>query len=85
MLAEMHQTFNQDYAEPYGFATVYAALGEADQAFEWLERAARDRSGRFAAWVNGDPRLDWLRADPRMSDLLRRIGFEPELAAESRA
>ena len=76
MLAEMHQTFQQDYAEPYGFAAVYAALGQADQAFQWLERAFQDRSGFFAMWVNGDPRLDSLRSDPRMSDLRRRIGLE---------
>ena len=77
MLAEMHQTFNQAYAEPFGFATLYAALGQTDEAFHWLERACQDRSGLFATWVNGDPRLDSLRSDPRMSDLLRRMGLEP--------
>ena len=71
----MHLTFDQDYAEPFGFATVYAALGQTDEAFQWLERAARDRSGFFAAWVNGDPRLDSLRSDARMTDLLRRMGL----------
>jgi len=77
ILAEMQQTFDRGYAEPYGFATVYAALGQADQAFHWLERACQDRTGLFAMWVNGDPRLDSLRSDPRMSDLLRRMGLEP--------
>jgi serine/threonine protein kinase/tetratricopeptide (TPR) repeat protein len=75
VLAEVHLTFDQDYAEPFGFATVYAALGQTDEAFQWLERAARDRSGFFAAWVNGDPRLDSLRSDARMTDLLRRMGL----------
>jgi len=28
-------------------------------------------------WVNGDPRLDALRADSRYEQLLRRIGLEP--------
>ena len=74
-LAEMHRVFENSYAEPYGFALVYAALGDADRAFEWLDRSATARSGQFAAWVNGDPRLDSLRADPRMTDLLRRIGL----------
>ena len=75
VLAEMHQIFDRDYAEPYGFATVYAALGRADDAFHWLERAAQDRTCFFATWVNGDPRLDSLRDDPRMTDLLRRMGL----------
>ena len=73
ILAEMHQTFNESYAEPYGFATVYAALGQTDQAFQWLERACQDRTGFFALWVNGDPRLDSVRADPRFGELLRRV------------
>ena len=77
MLAQMHETFNQGYVEPYSFATVYVALGQADQAFHWLERACQDRSSFLATWVNGDPRLDSLRSDPRMSDLLRRMGLEP--------
>jgi hypothetical protein len=73
MLAEMHQTFERDYAEPHGFATVYAALGRVDDAFHWLERAAQARTGFFATWVYGDPRLDSVRNDPRMTDLLRRM------------
>jgi tetratricopeptide (TPR) repeat protein len=77
LLAEMHRTFEQSYAEPHGFACAYAALGEPDKAFEWLDRACQDRTGWFALWVNGDPRLDSLSSDPRMSALLRRIGIEP--------
>jgi tetratricopeptide (TPR) repeat protein len=77
VLAEMHQTFERDYAEPFGFAVVYAALGRADEAFHWLERAAQARSGFFALWVNGDARLDPLRDDPRMTNLLRRMRLLP--------
>ena len=75
LLADMHRTFDRDYAEPLGFAMVYAALGRADEAFHWLERAAQARTGFFAVWVNGDPRLAPLRNDPRMTDLLRRMGL----------
>jgi hypothetical protein len=32
-----------------------------------------ERTGFFALWVNGDPRLDPLRADQRMTDLLQRM------------
>ena len=78
VLREMHQTFDRDYAEPYGFATVYAALGQADDAFQWLERAAQDRTCFFATWVKSDPRLDSLRDDPRMTELLRRMGLVRE-------
>ena len=81
----MHQTSDRDYAEPLGFATVYAALGPADEAFHWLERAAPARTGIFSpVWVNGDPRLDPLRNDPRLTDLLGRMGLVQTSTSRSR-
>lgn len=77
LLAELHETFTQGYAEPYSFATIYAALGQPDRTFEWLETACENRSGHLAIWINGDPRLDSLTSDPRMADLLRRMGLAP--------
>ena len=76
LLAEAHRTADTGYAEPYGFAGVYASLGESDEAFRCLERAFQERTGMFSMWINGDPRLECLRGDPRMKDLLRRMGFE---------
>ena len=76
VLKQMHERFDQSYVEPYGFAIAYAALGDLDETFRWLERACQDRSGTFAVWVNGDPRLKELYGDPRMQELLRRIGLE---------
>ncbi len=55
----------------------YAALGEADRAFEWLDRACRQRAG-VLPFVNVDPMFDPLRDDPRFDDLLRRIGLVPQ-------
>ncbi|HKQ04570.1 MAG TPA: tetratricopeptide repeat protein [Blastocatellia bacterium] len=62
------------YVVPYFVATVYAALGDREQAFAWLERAYTERSN-YLAWLKTDPRLNDLRADPRFADLLRRVGF----------
>ena len=53
---------------------VYSGLGEKDKAFEWLERAYRDRSGSVR-YLKVEPRLDPLRSDPRFLDLLRRVGL----------
>ncbi len=62
----------QGYVSPTRFSTIYASLGEKDQAFEWLEKAyqARD-SSMFMV----DPQLDPLRDDPRFQDLLRRMNL----------
>ncbi len=55
-------------------AVVYAALGDRDPAFHWLERAyaAHDT---FLPWLKVDPEFDSLRRDPRYDDLIRRIGI----------
>lgn len=55
-------------------AQVYAALGDSDQAFNWLNTAFELKSpGR--ADVAVDPRLDPLRSDPRFPPLLKSIGL----------
>jgi TolB-like protein/DNA-binding winged helix-turn-helix (wHTH) protein/Tfp pilus assembly protein PilF len=53
----------------------YAALGERDKTFEWLEKA-------FPEHDPGMDRLKWpafesLRDDPRFQDLLRRMNLPP--------
>ncbi len=59
---------------PLSAAVIYARLGEADAAFEWLEKAYERRSMPFT-WVRTAPSSDFIRSDPRFQDLLRRIGF----------
>jgi TolB-like protein/Tfp pilus assembly protein PilF len=59
---------------PLSVVYVYAALGEADAAFDWLEKAY-ERRQLGLAWIRVIPALDPLRSDPRFDDLLRRIGF----------
>ncbi len=59
---------------PLSVAHVYAALGEADVTFEWLEKAYERRSLALT-WIGVYPGFDPLRSDPRFDDLLRRIGF----------
>jgi TolB-like protein/DNA-binding winged helix-turn-helix (wHTH) protein len=59
---------------PYLYATRYAALGERDRAFEWLEKAFEDRDTSIVS-LKVDPACDNLRSDPRFPSLLRRIGF----------
>ncbi|MEW6209126.1 MAG: protein kinase [Acidobacteriota bacterium] len=63
----------------YYIAMIYAALGEKDQAFEWLERGYQERTF-FMTWLNVDPQIAPLRSDPRFADLVRRVGL-PDAAS----
>jgi serine/threonine protein kinase/Tfp pilus assembly protein PilF len=56
----------------YWIASVYAWRGEHDQAFEWLERARRQREGSLAE-ISFDPVLGGLRGDPRYAALLKKL------------
>ncbi len=63
-----------DYVPSSQVAFVYAALGEKERAFEWLDRAYEERSG-WMATLGTVPGFDPLRSDPRFADLLRRVGL----------
>ena len=58
----------------YEIALIYAALGEKDAAFAWLEKSfeAHDKG---LTYLRIDPCLDPLRSDERFADLVRRVGF----------
>jgi serine/threonine protein kinase/tetratricopeptide (TPR) repeat protein len=56
------------------FAQDYAALGDLDHAFEYLERARVERDGDLI-FLRIDSSWDNLRADPRYADLLHRMGL----------
>jgi len=53
----------------------YAALGEIETAFHWLNRAYEERAGMLV-WLFPDPAADPLRSDPRFQDLMRRVGLK---------
>jgi hypothetical protein len=73
---------SQDYSgsSPYFFfssASFFAALGETDQVFAWLEKAFRERAPHLV-YLKVSPKFDPVRQDPRFAELLRKIGLEKE-------
>jgi len=56
-------------------AQVYAARGEADRAFEWLERACEQRDGGLVE-MKVSPTFRSLHGDPRWGAFLRKMGFD---------
>jgi serine/threonine protein kinase/Tfp pilus assembly protein PilF len=62
---------NQD-AWAFQIAEVYAYRGEIDKAFEWLERAYKQRDGGFSE-MKGNPLLRNLESDPRYTAFLKKL------------
>lgn len=62
--------------DPGGPAMIYMALGEKEQAFEWLENAYAWHSN-FMSSLKVWPVYDPLRNDPRFLDLERRVHLIP--------
>ena len=54
-------------------AEIYAWRGDADHAFEWLERAYQRRTG--LAELKAAPMFKKIRGDPRFGDFLRKLGM----------
>ena len=60
------------YVPAYDFALIHAALGDADQAFHWLDRSLAEPSALLGN-LRADPVLDPLRSDPRYREVERRL------------
>jgi TolB-like protein/DNA-binding winged helix-turn-helix (wHTH) protein/Tfp pilus assembly protein PilF len=75
-LQKLDELATRRYVSSFPRALIYAGLGENDRALEWLERAFQERSSGMHK-LKVDPRLDPLRADPRFTDLERRVGLTP--------
>ena len=55
-------------------AVIHIALGEKDQAFDWMQKAYDDRSA-WLVYGKVDPLFDDVRTDARFSGLMRRVGL----------
>jgi serine/threonine protein kinase/Tfp pilus assembly protein PilF len=65
-----------EHRREHDLAVNYAALGEVDSAFYWLDQQVENKM----TWVRHlkvDPALDTLRSDPRFDQLLKRMNLIP--------
>jgi TolB-like protein/DNA-binding winged helix-turn-helix (wHTH) protein/Flp pilus assembly protein TadD len=69
-LAGLIAKYNTDSA--YQIAQAYAFRGESDKAFEWLERAYKQRDPGLTQ-IKNDPLLKILRHDQRFIELLKKM------------
>jgi tetratricopeptide (TPR) repeat protein len=69
-LREILEKDKEDSA--FQIAEVYAFRGEADEAFEWLNRAYAQRDGGLSH-IKGNPLLRDLEGDPRYAAFLKKM------------
>jgi adenylate cyclase len=74
VIYELKDKRRREYLRPYILAEDYAALGEKDEAMDWLEKAYEERDD-WINWIKVDPNLDVLRSEPRFVTLLHRVGL----------
>jgi len=77
MLRELKEESSRRSIDPVNLAIIHAGLGENDRAFDWLERAYKDRSGPpYIHFRNqGGLALGVLRSDPRWPGFAQRKGL----------
>jgi Tfp pilus assembly protein PilF len=73
-LRALKEQSKQRYIASTDIALTYAALGEREQGFIWLEKAYEER-GSDLIYLKVDPWFDPLRDEPRFQALLRRMNF----------
>jgi serine/threonine protein kinase/tetratricopeptide (TPR) repeat protein len=74
MLDIQLQQSKRHYADPARIAYSYAALGDRDQTFAWLEKAYAEKSNQLG-YVKTVSNMDNLRSDPRYAALLKKMGL----------
>jgi serine/threonine-protein kinase len=76
VLKEMNQLASRSHVHASAIAAVHLALGEIDQAVQWVETSI-DNWEPIVATLNVWPVWDPLRAHPRFPDLLRKLNLAP--------
>jgi tetratricopeptide (TPR) repeat protein len=69
VLAALLERAEREYVSPYDIATVHAGLGDDEETFKWLRRAAEERATSIVhlAW---DDRFERYHADARYHRLV---------------
>jgi TolB-like protein/Flp pilus assembly protein TadD len=78
LVAELEEAARTNYVPPSQIALLYAALGEREKAFEWLERDYQ--SGDESLWYDYHLRAwDRFRDDPRFRSMLTKLNLPTDV------
>ncbi|MHB8756162.1 MAG: protein kinase domain-containing protein [Candidatus Acidiferrales bacterium] len=74
ILEHLRLMSSRAYVPPYFFATIYASMGERDEAFMWLQKAFQQRD-TYLPWLKVDGAIDPLRGHARFDALVAKMRF----------
>jgi TolB-like protein/Flp pilus assembly protein TadD len=82
LLQELKGRTTREYIDPAILSYIHIGLGEADEAFAWMEKAYQEHSGAIG-WLQVEPKFDPVRSDPRFTALVQRMGLKDPLTANA--
>ncbi len=74
ILDELQQQSKRRYVSPFELASIYFALNQLEQGFQWLTKAFQDRCFELVA-IKVDPKFDSVANDSRFSALFNQLGL----------
>jgi adenylate cyclase len=78
LLRQLVQTSRTKYVNRLWIAAVYAALGEKEKAFEWLERDNGEGANGLVLW-HSSSFFDPIRGDSRFRSMLERLNLPTDM------
>ena len=75
ILRELEELSKHRYVSKCYLASIQAAMGDKDRAFELLESAYKERDADLI-WLKTEPKFAVLRSDPRYEMMLKKIGLQ---------
>jgi tetratricopeptide (TPR) repeat protein len=84
LLRELEGMSQDGHVFPTSASGAYASIGDSDRTLHWIERGIEEHGNWYSFFALYSPLFDFLRADPRYSEVLSkanpeildRIGFE---------
>jgi TolB-like protein/Tfp pilus assembly protein PilF len=74
ILDDLKEQSKRRYVSPFEIASIYFALKQLEQGFQWLTKAFQDRCFELVA-VKVDPKFDSVADDPRFTALFAQLGL----------
>jgi len=71
-LERLMKMSRERYVSAYDIAAIHVSLGNANEAFGWLDRAIKERAMPLVV-LRFDPAFDPIRNDPRMAGVMSRL------------